>query len=127
MTGDAAMWVSSSWMALIATNSGIQVFPNWQTSGVESPANAVRSFSWAAVHGNCWTSTRTPGCARSNSGSNCATTSPSRPMAQKRTTVESRLDVLHAAVKSSAAASGASNLRSAPVEAFTAPSRASRQ
>jgi len=26
------------------------VFPSWHTSGVASPANAVRSFSWAAVH-----------------------------------------------------------------------------
>src|SRR6478736_2621536 len=51
-------------------------------SGSASPANAVSSFSCAAVSGICCTWMCTPGCARSNSGSNCATTSPSRPIVQ---------------------------------------------
>src|SRR5438105_2290164 len=61
-------------------------------SGVASPANAVRSFSCAAVHGSCWTLTRMPGLVCSNSGSSLATTSPSRPIAQNRRTVSSDAD-----------------------------------
>src|SRR5262245_6008269 len=55
-------------------------------SGVASPTKAVRSFSWAAVHGSCCTTTRTPGCVRSNSGRSAVTTSPSLPIAQNRRT-----------------------------------------
>ena len=55
-------------------------------SGVASPAKAVSNFSCAEIHGICWTSTRMPGLSRSNSGTKLATTSPSRPIAQKRTT-----------------------------------------
>src|SRR2546428_6531771 len=80
------MLASSGSRACSATNSGIQVLPNWQTSGVASPAKAVRSFSCAALQGSCWTSIRMPGCACSNSGRSAVTTSLSRPMAQKRTT-----------------------------------------
>ena len=53
-----------------AANSGIHVLPNWHTSGVASPANAVSSFSWAAFQGICCTRTRCPGSARSNSRTN---------------------------------------------------------
>src|SRR5689334_17307676 len=85
MVAEAATLASSGCSASSATNSGIQVLPSWQMSGVESPANAVRSFSCAALHGNCWTSTLMPGCVRSKSATSSATTSPSRPIAQKRT------------------------------------------
>ena len=50
---DAAVFASSGASALSATNSGTQVLPSWQRSGVESPANAVSSFSCAALHGSC--------------------------------------------------------------------------
>ena len=49
------------------------------------------SFSCAADHGICCTSTLIPGCCRSNSGMSCDTTSPSRPIAQRRR-VGSRAD-----------------------------------
>src|SRR5262249_6403255 len=82
---------SSGSSAFSATSSGIQVFPSWHRSGVESPANAVSNFSWAAVQGSCCSFTRMVGWSRSKSRSSSATTSLSRPMAQKRTTV-SRAD-----------------------------------
>ena len=70
-----------------ATSSGIQVVPAWKRSGIDPPTKAVRSFSWAALQGICWTRTRTSGWARSKAGRSCCTTSPSRPMAQKRSSV----------------------------------------
>src|SRR5262245_17734999 len=82
-------------------------------SGVTSPANAVSNFSCAAVHGSCWTLTRMPGCARSNSGSSAATTSPSRPMAQKRsTTSEEDVRAQPPAIRSAATTPQATTLDS---------------
>src|SRR6266511_3230327 len=51
-------------------------------SGVASPTKAVRSFSCAALHGICWTTTRMEGLRRSKSGMSAATRSPSAPRAQ---------------------------------------------
>src|SRR5262249_9640165 len=83
---ESAAGRSSGTSAFSATSSGIHVFPSWHRSGVTSPANAVSSFSWAAVHGSCCTLTRMPGWVRSNSESSSATTSPSRPIAQNGST-----------------------------------------
>ncbi len=54
--------------ALSAANSAIQVLPSCATSGVASPANAVSSFSWAALHGSCSTRTVNPGRSRCEIG-----------------------------------------------------------
>src|SRR3954469_20365360 len=84
---DRATNASSGASELSATNSGTQVLPSMAMSGVASPTYAVRSFSWAAVHGICWTSTWIPGCSFSNDGISWDRTSPSRPIAQIRNVV----------------------------------------
>src|SRR5687767_7375800 len=95
---ERATYGSSGSSASSATNSGTHVLPSMAMSGVASPTNAVSSFSCAAVHGICCTRTRTPGFSRSNSCTSCATTSPSRPIAQSRMVSASvRLDDVHPA------------------------------
>src|SRR5437867_4185654 len=74
-------------MASRTTNSGIHVLPSWQRSGVEEPAYAVSSFSWAAFQGIISTRTAMPGFLRSNSGISFCTYSPSAPIAQNVMTV----------------------------------------
>src|SRR6476659_735984 len=79
----------------MAANSGTQVLASIAMSGVASATYAVRSFSCAADHGICCTSTFTPGCAFSNAGMSWDTTSPSRPIAHSRSLISFDDDGAH--------------------------------
>src|SRR5215831_13067390 len=65
------------------------------TSGSDPPTKAVSSFSWAADQGTCCATTRTPGFSRSKSRTISCTTSPSRPIAQKRSGALCRAERAH--------------------------------
>ena len=65
----------------MVANSAIQVLPSCATSGVLPPTKAVSSFSCAPLHGNVWTSTRTPGWLASKAGMIALTKSVARDTA----------------------------------------------